>query len=214
MKAKKTITQILSLVIEHSRIIYNVVSEMGVYYKSWREDPEANKTDLEKKKSKLQMLEEDADAIKIRLIKEFSEAGTQGLGNYMTLILRMDNVINSALEFVDILSKIHDGNEFNEHIETRYEKLINKLLKMTDILKLAIKNLQNKPQLVFENTTSIHELENEIDLIFRDFLDYLYDNNNLEIRLVLRVRDSIKVLEELADRIHDIGDLLRVIRYS
>ncbi len=211
---KKTKNQILTLLIEHSRIIYSVISEMGVFYTSWKENPEGNKEEMEKKKNKLQMLEEDADAIKIRLIKEFSEAGTQGMGNYMTLILRMDNVINSALEFVDLLSKIHNLNEINNNIESRYDKLINELLKMTDILKLAIKNLQNKPQKVLENTTTIHEIENEIDIIFREFLDYLYDNDNISIRLIFRLRDSIKVLEELADRIHDIGDLIRVIRYS
>jgi uncharacterized protein Yka (UPF0111/DUF47 family) len=213
MKGKKTENQIHSLLIEHSRIIYNVVSEMGVYYTSWKKGGQVVQEEMEKKQNKLQMLEEDADGIKIRLIKEFSEAGAQGLGNYMTLILRMDNVINSALEFVDIISKIQKDDKFNDDIESRYKKLINKLLKMTDIMKLAIKNLQ-KPKQSMKLTTSIHEIENEIDLVFRDFLDYLYDNDGIEIRCLLRLRDSIKVLEELADRIHDIGDLIRVIIHS
>ncbi|MBD3227007.1 MAG: DUF47 family protein [Candidatus Lokiarchaeota archaeon] len=209
-----TIDEITSLLIEHSRILYQVISDMGVYYTSWQEGKKSNRKSLAKKKSKLILLEEDADNIKIRLIKEFSEASAQGLGDFMTLILRMDNVINSALEFVDILSKIDAIGEFNDDMKSSFHKMINKILEMANTLKLAIKNLRDNPQGVFQNTTTIHELENDIDLTFREFLDYLYSNRDIDIRLLLRIRDGIKILEELADRIHDIGDLLRVIRYS
>ena len=38
------------MLIEHSRIIYSVISDMGVFYSSWAKDYEANKKSLEKKK--------------------------------------------------------------------------------------------------------------------------------------------------------------------
>ena len=34
------------------------------------------------------------------------------------------------------------------------------------------------------------------------------------MRVLLRIRDSIIVLEELADRIHDIADVIRVLLYQ
>lgn len=204
--------QILTLLIEHSRIIFSVISDMGVFYSSWAKDYEANKKSLEKKKNKMQLSEEDADEIKINLIQQFSEAGTQGLGEYITLILRMDNVINYALEFVDILAFI-DYN-ISDEIKKRYEKLLNKVMNMTDVLKATIKSLRDKPDVVFKNTTAIHEIENEIDLIFREFLNYLYDNEEIEVRKLLRIRDSIIMLEQLADRIHDISDIIRVLLYQ
>ena len=160
----------------------------------------------------MQLSEEDADEIKINLIQQFSEAGTQGLGEYITLILRMDNVINYALEFVDILAFI-DYN-ISDEIKKRYEKLLNKVMNMTDVLKATIKSLRDKPDVVFKNTTTIHEIENEIDLIFREFLNYLYDNEEIEVRKLLRIRDSIIMLEQLADRIHDISDIIRVLLYQ
>ncbi len=211
---QKIKNQILSLMIEHSRIIYSVMSDMGVYYNTWQEGNESKNTHLEKKRNKMQILEEDADDIKIRLIKDYSEVQAQGLGNYMALILGMDNTINSALEFTDIISKIDPTNEINDNIKNRYHRLINHILKMTDVLKLAIKNLRDSPQEVFKNTISIHEFENDIDKIFREFLNYLYDNQNIDIRTLFRIRDSIKVLEELADRVHDIADEIRVILYQ
>ena len=204
--------QILTMLIEHCRIISSVISDMGVYYSSRAKDFKANKKDLEKKKIKMQMSEEEADEIKIKLIKQFSEAGAQGLGDYISLILRMDNVINYAIEFVDILAFI--DSDIDEDLKKRYEKLLNKILEMSDALKSTIKGLRDKPDVVFDRTTMIHEIENDIDKIFREFLNHLYDNKELEIRKLLRIRDSINILEQLADRIHDIADIIRVLLYQ
>ncbi len=124
----------------------------------------------------------------------------------------MDNVINNALEFVDVLDSI--DSKIDNQIKKRYQKLLNKIIKMIDILKLAIKNLLDNPNEVFKNTTSIHEIENEIDLTFREFSNYLYGNDSIEIIKLLRIRDSIMILEDLADRVHDIADEVRILLYS
>ncbi len=205
--------EIISMLIEHSRIIYSVLSDMGVFYSGWAEDYEKNKTSLDKKKSKMQLSEEDADVIKIELIQKFSEAGAD-LGDYIALILKMDNVINYPLEFVDMLPKIKLDGKSNRDIAKRYENLINKTINMATVLKSTIKSLRDKPDVVFKNTTAIHEIENEIDTIYRQFLEYLYSNEDLNIRILLRIRDSIVLLEQLADRIHDIADIIRVLLYQ
>ena len=205
--------QIITMLLEHCRIIYNVISDMGVYYTSWAESYEANKESLEKKRSKMILSEEDADAIKIRIIKEFAEIGAQGMGDYIALVLKMDNVINSALEFVDILTLLKDS-KLSDSYKKNYHKLINNIIKMSDVLKLTIKNLRDNRQEVFNNTTTIHEIENDIDSIFRGFLSDLYSDQNLDIRKLLQIRDSIMTLEELADRIHDIADIIRVLLYQ
>ncbi len=205
--------EIISILIEHSRIIYSVLSDMGVFYNRWVEDYEKHKPSLEKKKIKMQLNEEDADAIKIQLIQNFSESGA-GLDDFVALILRMDNLINYPLEFVDMLPNIKLDTKNNPEIVKRYEKLINKTIEMADVLKSTIKGLRDKPDVVFKNTTTIHEIENEIDLIYRQFLEHLYSNEDIDIRVLLRLRDSINLLESLADRIHDIADLIRVLLYQ
>jgi len=206
--------EIITRLIEHSRLIYSVISDMAVYFTTWAEDYESNKDNLEKKKNKMQLSEEDGDSIKIQLIKEFSEAEAQGVGDYMTLVLRMDNLINYPLEFVDMLPKIKFDGKLDKEIKKRYNKLINKIIEMAAVLKTTIKNLRDKREAVFDNTTKIHEIENEIDTIYRQFLEYLYSNEDLDIRNLLRIRDSIVLLEQLADRIHFLTDLIRVLLYQ
>ena len=62
--------EIITRLIEHSRVIYTVISDMAVFYNTWTEGYEANKKALEKKKSKMQLSEEDGDSIKIQLIRK------------------------------------------------------------------------------------------------------------------------------------------------
>ena len=205
--------EVVSMLIEHSRIIYSVISDMGVFYNGWAENYEKNKESLEKKKNKIQLSEEDADAIKIELIQNYSEAGA-GLGRFIALILKMDNIINYSLEFVDMLPKITLIQKTDQDIIKRYDKLINKTIEMASVLKSTIKSLRDKPDVVFKNTTTIHEIENEIDYIYRQFLESLYSNEELDMRKLLRIRDSIHLLENLADRIHDVADDIRVLLYQ
>jgi len=201
--------EIISLLIDHSRIIYNVISDMAVYYNFWSEDQDK---DLEKKRNKMQMLEEEADEIKIQIIQGYSEVGA-GYGDYIDLILKMDAVIDYPLEFVDMLPKIELSQKIKKEVSKKYHNLINLIIQMTDVLKTTIKNLRDNKTAVFNSTTEIHELENEIDSTYRQFLEYLYSNEEIKIRLLLRLRDSIVLLEQLADRIHDIADLIRVLLY-
>ena len=213
MSNRKIKEQIITLLIEHSRIIYSVTSDMGVYYSTWAEDIESNKKILEKKKAKMQISEQEADELKIRLIQNYSEAQAFKIGAYVNLVLRMDNIINYPLEFVDMLGNINLKEKEEKEIKKKYHKLINQIIEMVDALKATIKNLRDKQDKVFDNTTSIHELESEIDRTYRQFLEFIYSNVE-DFRTLLRVRDSIVLLEQMADRVHDIADLIRVLLYQ
>jgi hypothetical protein len=210
---RKVKEEIITLLIEHSRIMYDVTSDMAVYYSNWAEDFESNKENLEKKKSKMQLSEEEADELKIQLIQNFSEAEAFNLGAYVNLVLKMDNIIDYPLEFVDMLENIKMDEKVAKEIKKKYHKLLNQVMEMVDILKTAIKNLRDRPDSVFENTTTIHERESEIDRTYRQFLEFIYSNVE-DIRILLRVRDSIVLLEQMADRVHDIADLMRVLLYQ
>lgn len=213
MSNRKIKEQIITLLIEHSRIIYSVTSDMGVYYSTWAEDIESNKKILEKKKAKMQISEQEADELKIRLIQNYSEAQAFKIGAYVNLVLRMDNIINYPLEFVDMLGNINLKAKEEKEIKKKYHKLMNQIIEMVDALKATIKNLRDKQDKVFDNTTSIHELESEIDRTYRQFLEFIYSNVE-DFRTLLRVRDSIVLLEQMADRVHDIADLIRVLLYQ
>ncbi len=207
-------SQIHTTLIEHSRIVYSILSDMAVFYTEWSQDFEVNKEKLDRKKVKMQFEEEEAEIIQKQFIQDFSEAGAQDLGieGYITFILNMENVINTALEFTTILSFIN--SKLGEEIKKKYYKLMENVLKMASLLKDTIRDLRDKPEHVFFNITAIHELRNSIDLLLRSFLNFLYNDEDLAIRKLLKIRDSIIILEKLIYQILDLVNLIGILRYQ
>ncbi|MFW9948252.1 MAG: hypothetical protein ACFFDX_15610, partial [Candidatus Odinarchaeota archaeon] len=176
--------QIIEMLIDHSRIIYSIISDMGVFYVTWAENSNLNKELLERKLNKLKIDIEQATSIKNQAIKDFTEAVTLISGDYIILILKMDNLSNIALKFVDLLIYI-ELNDLNSEMKKIYHKSINTILDMANILKDSIKMLRENPSNVIYKINEIHELGNSIDIIFHQFLNYLYQDKDLNIRNLL-----------------------------
>ncbi|MFX1495221.1 MAG: hypothetical protein ACFFBZ_13120 [Promethearchaeota archaeon] len=205
--------QIIEMLINHSRIIYSIISDMGVFYVTWAENSNLNKELLERKLNKLKLDIEQATSIKNQAIKDFTEAVTLISGDYIILILKMDNLSNIALKFVDLLIYI-ELNDLNSEMKKIYHKSLNTILDMVNILKDSIKMLRENPSNVIYKINEIHELGNSIDIIFHQFLNYLYQDKDLNIRNLLIIRDTIITLEQFVDKIHHIAEIIRVLHYE
>ena len=205
--------QIIEMLIDHSRGIYSIISDMGVFYMPWAENSKLSKETLIKKSNKLKLDIEDAALIKNQIIKEFSEALTLGSGDWIILILKMDNLSNLALKFVDLLIYI-EVSDLNSEMKGMYHKSINTILTMANLLKDSIRLLLENPNNVVYNINKIHELGNSIDMIFHQFLHYLYKDKDLNIRNLLIIRDSVITLEQFVDKIHQIAEIIRVLHYE
>ena len=209
----KVKNQIIEMLIDHSRIIYSIISDMGVFYVTWAENSKLNKELLEKKLNKLKFDMEEATSIKDQAIKDFTEALSLISEDYIILILKMDNLSNIALKFVDLLIYIQ-LNDLNSEMKKIYHKSINTILDMANILKESIKMLRENPSNVIYKINEIHELGNSIDIIFHQFLNYLYQDKDLNIRNLLIIRDTIITLEQFVDKIHHIAEIIRVLHYE
>ncbi|MFW9902240.1 MAG: hypothetical protein ACFFDY_13320 [Candidatus Thorarchaeota archaeon] len=205
--------QIIEMLIEHSRTLYSIISDMGVFYIAWAENSKNSKDILEKKANKLKFDIEEATLIKNQTIKDFSEAITLGSGDWVVLIQKMDNLSNLASKFVDFLMYI-ELKYLDSEIKTMYRKTINNILEMATLLKESIKLLQENPINLIFNINKIHELANSTDLLFHQFLHYIYKNKDVEIRNLLIIRDSVVTLEQFVDKINHIVEIIRVLHYE
>lgn len=201
------------MLIEHSRAMYSIMSDMGVFYVNWAENSKSNKEILEKKAIKLKFDIEKATSIKNQTIKDFSELVTLGSGDLVILLQKMDNLSNLALKFVDLLMYIELGKVDSE-MKRMYHKSINEILEMVKLLKESIKLLRENPNNIIFNINKIHELANSTDKIFLQFLHYLYKDKDVELRNLLIIRDSVVTLEQFVDKINHIAEILRVLHYE
>ncbi|MFX1405443.1 MAG: hypothetical protein ACFFC9_16750 [Promethearchaeota archaeon] len=186
---------------------------MGVIYTNWAEDSHLDKGILEKKINKLKLDVDDEILMKNQNIKDFSEAASLGLGDYITLILKMANLPNPILKFVNLLFFI-ESHLMTDEIKQMYHKLINTLLEMIRFLEEAIMLLRENPNGVIYNINEIYELESSTNTVFQHFLYYLYQDKDFDVKNLLILRESIAALEQLVDKIHHIAEIVRILRYE
>ncbi len=186
---------------------------MGVCYMHWAEASDSSMDILLKKKNKLQLDEEESLSIKNQVIKDYSEAVSLGLGDYITIFLKLDNFTNTVLKFVDILEYIPLIN-IDDEVKKRYHKGIENILKMVELLKELFRLLRDNPQHVINYINMIHELGNSEEKIVREFFNYIYHDKNLDIRDLLIIRDSIITLEQLVDKISHIIENIRILSFE
>ncbi len=193
--------------------MYSIISDMGVFYVTWAENSKSNKDKLEKRAYKLNFDIEEAALIKNQTIKDFSEVIPLGSGDWAILIQKMNNLSNLASKFIGLLMYI-ELRDVDSEIKKMYHKSINEILEMTKLLKESIKLLRENPNNVIFNINKIHELGNSTDILFHQFLHYLYKDKDLEIRNLLIIRDSVVTLEQFVDKIHHIAEIIRVLHYE
>ncbi|MFW9874348.1 MAG: hypothetical protein ACFFG0_14680, partial [Candidatus Thorarchaeota archaeon] len=199
--------------IEHSRAVYSIISDMGVFYITCVEQSKMSNDILEKKANKLKFDIEEAALIKNQVVENFSELLSLGSEDWAILIQKMDNLSNLASKFVNLLRHI-DLSDLNSEMKKMYHKSINRILEMVNLVKESIKLLRENPNKVIYNINEIHELGNSTDLILHDFLYYLYKDKGVEIRNLLVIRDNVATLEQFVDKIYHIAEIIRVLRYE
>ncbi|MFX1242149.1 MAG: hypothetical protein ACFFA7_12950 [Promethearchaeota archaeon] len=205
--------QLIERLIEHSRAIYSIMSDMGVFYVTWAENSKSNRELLEKKAIKLKFDIEEAALIKDQTIKGFSEALTLESGDWVILIQKMHNLSNMALRFIDLLRYI-DLQNLDSEMKEMYHRSIDKILEMEKLINESIKLLRENPKNIIFNINMIHELGNHAETVFHQFLNYIYKDEKLEIRKLLIIRDTVVTLEQLVHKIHHIAEIIRVLRYE
>ncbi|MFX1313290.1 MAG: hypothetical protein ACFFHD_11850 [Promethearchaeota archaeon] len=205
--------QLIEMLIDHSRVIYSIISDMGVFYIAWAENSKFNKEILEKKANKLKFDIEAAASIKNQTIKDFSDLLTLGSGDWVILIQKMDNLSNLALKFVDLLIYI-ELSDVNSEMKKMYYSSINKILEMVKLIKESIKLLREIPNNVIYDINKLHELGNSVEMIIHQFLNYLYKDKDLNIRNLLIIRDSVLTLEKFIEKINHIAEIIRILRYE
>ena len=202
--------QVIEILIEHVRITMNSMKEMHLFYKLWTEA--RDKKEINEKKEEINNLEEQADELKVRIIKKFAEAESQGLSTLLDLVLKTDGILNYINEFTDRI--LYIDKKLSKNINKRINSIIKKSIEMGEALTWAVKSLLGPREKAFDTSKKLHLLEHEIDSEYRDFENYLYDSTDLDVITILKVKGAVQKIEEMADLIENIADLIRIIAYS
>lgn len=192
---------------DHAGIVLQAAKALRVMIEDWMEGRKERQRDHF---NKLAKLERKADNIKRALLDELSISETMlRRSDYFRLVMRTDDIADlceaSAWDLSG-LEEFHPDSTTRKHFKALLDALSDAVYKM----RQAILFLEQNSKKAVEFAMQVDLAEREADAAHRSFTQFLY-RSNLEIPVLLRLKDLGQHLEEIADAAEDAADAVRII---
>lgn len=201
---------IINYIIEHSTYIDISIRELAKCIIAWIEN---NKEGIINATKTVDRAENDANDLKIKVVNRVSQ-GQASLHrtDFLRLILQMDAIpdyIEGASSRTLLLSE-HSNYKPDPELSAKIRELLENIIKMGSNLKLTVKSIIDNPGKTTKYCAKIDEGEEKIDTSYRAIESYLL-NSEIDIKLILQIKNIMWHIEEAGDYIHEVGDSIRII---
>lgn len=200
----------LGMCLDHIIYIRECVASLTTAIEAWVGH---NEIASEKLIKTLSELENRADKTKYELLRHLSEATSLlRREDMMRVVLIADkiaeNVESAGFHLTTILTW-RPSSELAKDIL----KMIDGVIEIMDTLKEAVRMLTSNTEKVIAYIDKINNLERSIDLIHRKLLDKI-SKLEIDMRLLLRLRDFIDHIEAISDISEEVGDAILILAMS
>ena len=127
----------------------------------------------------------------------------------LDIVERTDKLANAAEASLDftLLQKI----ELPEELVPTTKEILELSVEIVDDVQDALKVLFGGNGEVLEYTEAIEEVEGKIDSLERDFVQDLFNMEDLELAEKILLRQYLEALVEISDRAEDLSDELEIL---
>ncbi|MFX0169005.1 MAG: DUF47 domain-containing protein [Candidatus Hodarchaeota archaeon] len=192
---------------DHAGIVLQAAKALQVMIVDWMEGRKNRHRDHF---NKLAHLERQADNIKRTILDELSVTETMlRRSDYFRLIMRTDDIADLCEASAWDLSGLEEYQpdaKTREHFNNMLSALYDAVYKMRQAILFLEQNSDKAVELAME----VDSAERDADAAHRKFTQFLY-KSNLDISVLLRLKDLGQHLEEIADAAEDAADAVRII---
>ncbi len=192
---------------DHSSVVLQAAKALRVMIEDWMDGHKERHKDHF---NKLAKLERKADSIKRTLLDELSVSETMlRRSDYFRLVMRTDDIADLCEASAWDLSGLE---EFKPDAKTRkhFTALLDALNDAVFKMRQSIMFLEQNSDKAVEFAMQVDLAERDADSAHRGFTQFLY-RSNLEVTVLLRLKDLGQHLEEIADAAEDAADAVRII---
>lgn len=127
----------------------------------------------------------------------------------LDIVERTDKLANAAEASLDftLLQKI----ELPEELVSVTEEIVELSVDIVDEVQKGLNALFGGNEDVLKYTEEIEELEGEIDSLERDFVQDLFNMEDLELAEKILLREFLETLVEISDRAEDLSDEMEIL---
>ncbi len=192
---------------DHAAVVLQAAKTLRMMIEDWMEGQKERQKDLF---NKLADLERQADSIKRSLLDELSISETMlRRSDYFRLAMTMDDIADICEATAWDLAGLEDykpNSQLKKQIKTMLDSIDDAVYKMRQAILLLSQNSSKAIELAME----VDAAERAVDEGHRKILQELY-KSNLDVLVLLRLKDLTQHLEEIADAAEDAADAIRII---
>ena len=192
---------------DHAAIVLQAAKTLRMMIEDWMEGQKERQKELF---NKLSDLERQADSIKRALLDELSISETMlRRSDYFRLAMTMDDIADICEATAWDLTGLEDykpDKQLKKQIQKMLDSIDDAVYKMRQAILLLSQNSSKAIELAME----VDAAERAVDEGHRKILQELY-RSNLDILVLLRLKDLTQHLEEIADAAEDAADAIRII---
>ncbi len=192
---------------DHAAIVLQAAKTLRMMIEDWMEGQKGRQKELF---NKLADLEREADSVKRSLLDELSVSETMlRRSDYFRLAMTMDDIADICEATAWDLAGLEDYKpdvQMKKQIKTMLDSIDDAVSKMRQAILLLSQNSSKAIELAME----VDAAERAVDEGHRKILQELY-KSDLDILVLLRLKDLTQHLEEIADAAEDAADAIRII---
>ena len=204
--------EILLRGLHHLDLVYEVVKKLLDMISS------LSKMELVKAREYFNVInkkEEEADVVKREIIEELSKGIIHPMDreDLLRLILSIDDIAAYAKASARRIKIVIDlGYSMPDEFITLLYSMVEHSVKAVDTLRDAIKLLTSDPRKALQLTYIVEEIEEKVDDIRLNALEYMYRMCSRDFRVVcLLYKEIIDDIEIITDKCEDTADTIRSI---
>ncbi len=197
----------ISIAQDHAGVVLQAAKQLRKMIEDWMS---GRKKKQREHFNKLAALEREADKIKRSLLDELSVSETMlRRSDFFRLAMTTDDIADICEATAWDLSGL-EGYQLNEELKDLFTEMLNALsdavLKMRQAILLIGQNSNKAVELAMD----VDHAERAVDEGHRKLQQFLY-SSDIEIKILLRLKDLAQHLEEIADAAEDAADAVRII---
>lgn len=193
---------------EQSNLISKSFKEMGVAISAYFEGDDET---LQKSVLKIRNHEKQSIKLKHQNLETVAQAVSIYRSDFFRLVMKMNEVQANQAGSTVRLGNIRYSPRPDDEMIPKFKQLVEVFVKMGDTLHNLMKKLGDDMHSASEFCTTIDEIEDNVDNIYRDLHGHLYNRADIPLRIIMQYLSVAKHIEEACDSVASVADSVRII---
>ena len=192
---------------EQSRHINNTFKQLGLAINAWIDNDEET---FEKAVAKITQYETKSRKIKNDALNDVARAISLYRSDFLRLVMKMEECASYQGGAATRLLRMNFTPESSDPMVPKFKELVDVFIQMGDTLTLLMKQVGNNFAQAGKYCQKIDEIEEQVDEKYRSLESYLYSRDDLDIRVIMQLREILKHIEEACDHVQSTADSVRI----